>query len=124
VIAVTFPLVGDFKAGTSLLEQRCPHIVSRADYRRLVMQNMLLGLGSTARWQGALKLVAVGRDYGFIRGPDGKDYFVHRSEFRGPGRWEDVWGRDLLRVEFAPGSAAESGKSPRASNVMLLTEDA
>ena len=61
--------------------------------------------------EGTVKRVISDRGFGFIVGPDGKEYFFHQSAIYGEGI-EDL--REGDSVEFEVGHAA---KGPRAENV-------
>lgn len=52
------------------------------------------------------------RGHGFIRGQDGRDYFVHYTCLIGDGR------RNLERDEEVEFVAAETPKGPRATQVL------
>lgn len=52
------------------------------------------------RMRGSVKWFDTLRGFGFIKGDDGPDYFVHFSNIRGHGRRSL---RDGAPVEFTPG---------------------
>jgi cold shock CspA family protein len=66
---------------------------------------------------GTVKTVT-DKNYGFIIGDDGKEYFFHRADFN--GHWEDLYSdhrnNKKARVEF---DVAQSTKGHRASNVSI-----
>jgi len=61
--------------------------------------------------KGTVKFYNFKKEFGFIAGEDGKDYFVHRTALK-PG----TKLRDNDKVEF---DAEEADKGPRALNVGL-----
>jgi CspA family cold shock protein len=63
---------------------------------------------------GELVRIFVDRGFGYIKGEDGVDYFVHRSAFLGDAVFETA--RPGLRVTF---EAIRSPKGPRAENVRV-----
>jgi CspA family cold shock protein len=60
---------------------------------------------------GKITRIFLTRGFGFLKGEDGIERFVHISEVR-PGSWEKL--RAGLDVEFEPG---EGKKGPRAFKV-------
>lgn len=69
--------------------------------------------------QGILKTLVKVKNYGFIKGANGKEYFFHREDFT--GFWDDL-DKDfsksaVVSVEFIE---VPSNKGPRASNVKRL----
>jgi CspA family cold shock protein len=68
----------------------------------------------TATLAGTVKSVHSGKGFGFIEGPDGQQYFFHRSAVIGGGRFDEILAGD--RVTFAPG---EGEKGPRAERVSV-----
>ena len=61
--------------------------------------------------KGYVRWWAVEKGLGFIRGEDGKDYFVHYSGIVGEGR------KNLDRDEEVSFEESESKKGPRAEKV-------
>ena len=61
---------------------------------------------------GSVKSLSRDRGFGFIRGEDGHDYFLHRSELRGGLSFDELKEGD--RVAFEP---RQSDKGPRAADV-------
>jgi cold shock protein len=61
--------------------------------------------------KGYVRWWAEEKGHGFIRGEDGKDYFVHYSCLNGEGR------KNLERDEEVEFEASETPKGPRAVNV-------
>ena len=117
-IAQFLPLVGSDTSGTAELEAKCPAIASSDDYRRVVEPAGARAAGS--RIKGTLGRIPWGRDYGFVHGSDGVDYFVFRTAFRSRLPWEDLWEKDPIPVEFLPGQKQPgSDRAPRAQDVLL-----
>jgi LuxR family glucitol operon transcriptional activator len=119
-LALALPLVGEMRSGLAALEDRCPDIAATDDYRQIFGVATGQATHDQVAWQGSMKPVYDGREYGFVGGLDGRDYFVHRSEFIGPGRWEELWGQGSLLVEFVPGEQTAADKAPRARAVRLV----
>ncbi len=65
------------------------------------------------KMRGTVKTFNVEKNYGFIKGEDGKEYFFHASAVKN-GQAADV-GRGV-EVEFED---AEGSKGPRAEDVYL-----
>jgi CspA family cold shock protein len=63
--------------------------------------------------QGAIKRMVADKGFGFIRGEDGVEYFVHRTAVLGIA-FETV--REGQRVTFNP---TRNDKGPRAEQVQL-----
>jgi CspA family cold shock protein len=63
--------------------------------------------GKVARWLD-------GKGYGFIKGEDGKDIFVHNSDIQGKNSL-----REGEKVEF---EVTQGDKGPRAVNVKPVSE--
>jgi len=62
--------------------------------------------------EGTVKWFNMKKGYGFIKGEDGEEYFVHQSSLA-----EGTFIRDNDLVSFEP---AESEKGKQAQNVKLL----
>ena len=62
---------------------------------------------------GSVKSLTRDRGFGFIRGEDGLDYFLHRSELRDGLSFDQL--REGQRVAFEP---RQSDKGPRAVDVV------
>ncbi len=119
-IAQFFPLIGADTFGTRLLEEKCNDLASSKEYLELVRPDPSASLGAGQRMNGTLLRIYAGRDYGFIRGSDGRDYFVHRSELSSRTRWEDLWDEDPQPVQFRPGDPKpNSPKATKATEVIL-----
>src|SRR5205814_8794138 len=104
--------------GTSELDRKCQDISMSDEYKRISRPEAARAAGT--RMNGTLLRVGTGRDYGFIRGADGKDYFVFRTALRSRLEWEDLWDREPLPVQFLPGERpAGSSRAPKAQEVVL-----
>ena len=66
--------------------------------------------------KGIVKTLVNARNFGFIRGNNGGEYFFHRQDFN--GHWEDLEsdfkGKQTIEVTF---DVVESPKGLRAGNV-------
>jgi LuxR family glucitol operon transcriptional activator len=119
-----FPLLGEAHPGSDNLIARCKEISDMESFSRLIGGIDGRGAAMQAnRLRGRLKPIYVGRDYTFITGLDGHDYFVHRTQFLGPGAWEDLWESGSFAVEFIAGEQTAPGKSPRADAVRLIPDN-
>lgn len=63
---------------------------------------------------GKIKTLHSDKNFGFIRGDNGKDYFFHKQEIY--GFWDDF--KVGMSVEFE--DAGDLGKGPRAANINLI----
>lgn len=66
--------------------------------------------------KGIVKTLVANRNFGFIKGNNGGEYFFHRQDFN--GHWEDLEADHKIaqnvEVTF---DTVESPKGPRAANV-------
>jgi CspA family cold shock protein len=67
--------------------------------------------------KGVVRTITAEKGYGFIRTPDGVDYFFHKTDYT--GFWDDLVNDGMVEVEFDP---AKTPKGPRASNVTRISE--
>jgi CspA family cold shock protein len=63
---------------------------------------------------GEIKRVFIDKGFGFIRGEDGADYFLHRSAVHG------VLFESLDEGQKVTFDVSQSPKGPRAENVRLV----
>jgi LuxR family glucitol operon transcriptional activator len=118
-----FPLVGSDKSGLSVLEARWKQLASSEEFVRIAWPRA--GSLPGTRMNGTLLRPPLGRDFSFVRGADGIDYFVYRTALRTRIEWEDIWDKESIPVTFAPGDrVAGSGKAPKALDVVLIDEPA
>lgn len=61
--------------------------------------------------KGYVRWWAVEKGHGFIRGEDGRDYFVHYTSINGEGR------KNLERDEEVEFDGKDTPRGPRADNV-------
>jgi LuxR family transcriptional regulator, glucitol operon activator len=114
-----FLLIGSETFGLEQLEARWKQLANSEEFVRIVRP----GADShpAARMNGTLLRIPGGRDYGFIRGADGNDYFVYRTALRTRVEWEQLWSCDPMPVTFAPGDrVAGSSRAPKALDVALV----
>ena len=71
---------------------------------------------------GKVKDYIVKRGFGFIRGDDGKKYFVYWKEVKSQNGGGKILVKNM-RVEFDPASAPYEGKDPIARNVRIIGYD-
>lgn len=64
---------------------------------------------------GTVTKIVKDKNFGFIRGTDGKDYFFHRQHIH--GFWEEY--KEGTKVNF---ESVKSDKGPRAENVIVVPE--
>ena len=66
---------------------------------------------------GTIARVIAEKGFGFVKGDDQKDYFFHRSDFRGffDDLVEDTKGGRVIKVTFTP---TFTTKGPRAADVV------
>ena len=65
--------------------------------------------------KGTVKWFKLGKGFGFIKGEDSKEYFVHHSQM--PERVERLAEQDEQAVEFDP---QDSPRGPQAINVKFV----
>jgi cold shock CspA family protein len=68
--------------------------------------------------KGTTKRIKPDKDWGFLRGEDGEDYFLHRRDFN--GFWDDLVEdsqTEKINVEFSP---EDSPRGPRAMNAKRM----
>ena len=71
--------------------------------------------GNSTRLTGIIARKVVDRGFGFITGPQGKQFFFHMTALPAGMRFDDV--RDGQAVTFVP---QESDKGPRAEHLELV----
>ncbi len=62
---------------------------------------------------GVIKTLNIDKGYGFIKGEDGKEYFMHRSALKN-AKWQEVGEGQEVTFEDAEGA-----KGPRAEDVYV-----
>ena len=109
------PLSAIAGRAADVLSVNCPAIAASESFRSVLMQ----GAPSPTVMFGDVLAPAVNRDYTFIRGDDGEDYFLHRSQLADGTPWDQLGRMGWSRVRFRPGNARE-GRSAPAQTVVVL----
>lgn len=121
------PLVGTETEEFADLETKCPSITQTDSYKLLtgrVRAGAAQGPRRGNRVLGRLKRFPAGGDYTFIAGRDGSDYFLHRAQLSSRVRWDELFDRDDLVVEFTPGPRPLKGSAKALDVVVLVSEPA
>jgi LuxR family transcriptional regulator, glucitol operon activator len=101
--------------GADMIAAHCQHVTASDSFRQL------FGAGASGPlylFGDALEPV-LGRDYTFIRGDDGRDYFLHRTQLAHLPDWDDIGKPSRSRIRFRPGEP-RPGKSPPAISAVVL----
>lgn len=125
-LAKVVPMTGTDSTEFDLLEARCPVIAATATYERVRgrSRSAVQGNKRSSRIQGRLKPFPQDRDYTFVRGSDGNDYFFHKTQLTTRVPWDGLADRDDLLVEFVPGAVPMSGSAKALDVVIVRSEPA
>jgi hypothetical protein len=67
---------------------------------------------------GRLKPILYGKEYAFVLGDDGHEYYLHQGQVEEIG-WEDLIKLDRPRIVFQASPTTVEGKLPRAFGARL-----
>jgi tetratricopeptide (TPR) repeat protein len=110
------PLIGRSNAGLEAIQANCPAIGRDAFFQGLAV--MLDGGGDSPEIVfGAIKPFPPTRDFAFIAGDDGQDYYLRRYDLR-DAAWESV-ADGGHKVSFRPAPPDFDGGRPRARRARI-----
>jgi LuxR family glucitol operon transcriptional activator len=124
LLAKVVPMTGTDNTEFDLLQSQCPMIARTTSYERVRGRSRSIGQGGrrSSRIQGRLKRFPRDRDYTFVAGLDGNDYFFHKTQLTTRVPWDGLCDRDDLTVEFVPGAVPMSG-SAKALDVVIVRSE-
>jgi hypothetical protein len=114
-MAEYMPLSTLMRGGPGAIEAKCSSIATSESFERTLGG----GAGRPSFLFGDVLSPGVARDYTFIRGDDGEDYFLHRSELVDRSQWSRVGSAGWSRIRFRPGPT-RSDKSPPARSAVVI----
>jgi hypothetical protein len=110
-------VMGAHHPGIDQLARSCPSIATESSF----LDSFGPDAARPLTLFGEVITPKVDADYTFIRGDDGRDYFLHASEL-GRGTWSDIGRHGNSRVRFTPGTAT-GDKAPPARAVEVISFD-
>lgn len=112
--------------GVEIITRACPLITSRSDFKRLGLlsssANNGTNLGSSSVLTGQVIRSDADKGFGFIRGDDGNEYFLHVSNYCGTETWRELCQMQNPYLQFRS-SENQGDKNRRALDVYLVAPD-
>jgi len=123
-LAKGFDLIGDDQRALETFVDRWPRFANTHDFAMLFPAfSRDAATDQVSVLEGSLKPILYGRDYGFVAGDDGSEYWIHRGQVLSTLTWEQIRGLPSPRVRFVPASATEPGRNPRALRMSVISFD-
>jgi len=102
-------------------KESCPQITSRDDFRQILRPQKLVGSGELA---GTLTKAVAEKGYCFIRGDNGREYFMYRTELKARIGWDKFCKLIGVRLRFKPepkfDQPSNKKRRPVVSSVFVL----
>jgi hypothetical protein len=123
-LAKDFDLIGDDQRALETFVDRWPLFANTQDFALLFPAfSRDSSPDQVPVVEGSLRPILFGRDYGFVAGDDGIEYWVHRGQVLSTLTWEQIRGLPTPRVRFVPAPATEAGRNPRALRMSVVSVD-
>lgn len=115
-----FNLSGSATHHIRYIENNCPDLYRREDFQQVTHQLKPNNPDhSDTSLFGTIDHLTLEQDYTFVRGDDGRRYYLHRSQLQSMS-WREFCDAKPTRVQFVPGPPPDHGKSPVALIVSVL----